>query len=220
MCVCDAILKDADYYFPILDKALYEAQQRLYHSIIANAPSSLQGNRATQADGGRNNDIDDSTINSNSMSLKSNIHFRVIEFPQTVSGTFPKPRHYGMFLAVRGTVVKVSQIRMIEHRKSFSCVKCQYSLDIFADYGQGYAIVPPTEMCNNPEAPQCKSTMYRLNEKNMVLEPNGYRRDFQEIKLQEPFEEQVLGSMTSSIVVTLEDDLIEKCEPGDDVTVM
>lgn len=176
------------------------------------------------------------------LSVKKKIHFRIIGFPYTANepyilkghslsrfprngnngneGNLPKPRHVGLFLSIRGTVVKVGQTKMIEESKVFQCVRCQLSLEVRADYEQGYAIVPP-----NLESCRCDPLKGNLNKMNRFKPVEnqscpGNRKDFQEIKLQEPLDERLAGTMTTfSILVTLEDDLVDRCQPGDDVTV-
>jgi DNA helicase MCM9 len=46
-----------------------------------------------------------------------------------------------------------------------------------------------------------------------------YRKDYQEIKLQEPVHKLAVGTVPTSMWVTLEDDLVDQCKPGDDVIV-
>lgn len=176
------------------------------------------------------------------ITVKKDVHFRIIGLPYTANepyvltrqstgrfprnanhaseGNFPKPRHFGLFLSIRGTVVKLSQTKMIERKKTFRCVRCNFHLDIQADYDQGYAIVLPhfeTCQCDPEKTKRNKTNRFQPIENK--LDPRN-RKDFQEIKLQEPFDQRFAGSMTSySMLVTLEDDLVDKCQPGDDVTI-
>ena len=53
-----------------------------------------------------------------------------------------------------------------------------------------------------------------------VLEAkSGSCRDYQEIKVQELIQNLSLGTIPRSMWVVLEDDLVDSCKPGDDVTV-
>lgn len=46
-----------------------------------------------------------------------------------------------------------------------------------------------------------------------------YCRDYQEIKLQEKVSRLAMGKIPRSIAVILEDDLVDVCKAGDDVTI-
>jgi DNA helicase MCM9 len=126
----------------------------------------------------------------------------------------PGVKDYGKFLSVQGTVIGSRQARILEYRREYRCTKCDHEFSIDADYDQYYAIqVPP--QCPNPEKP-CKSTS---------MKPVGspgcptHCKDYQEIKLQERANSLGLGIVPRSMWVTLEDDLVGSCKPGDDVTV-
>ncbi len=43
-------------------------------------------------------------------------------------------------------------------------------------------------------------------------------KDYQEIKVQEKLDVFSVGTVPRSVVVILEDDLVDSCKPGDDVT--
>jgi DNA replicative helicase MCM subunit Mcm2 (Cdc46/Mcm family) len=44
-------------------------------------------------------------------------------------------------------------------------------------------------------------------------------RDYQEIKVQELIQNLAIGTIPRSMWVVLEDDLVDSCKPGDDVTI-
>lgn len=44
-------------------------------------------------------------------------------------------------------------------------------------------------------------------------------KDYQEIKVQEKLDIFSVGSVPRSVIVILEDDLVDSCKPGDDVTI-
>lgn len=145
---------------------------------------------------------------------KRNIHFRVVGLPhcpEVHRSTMPSIKDYGKFLCIYGTVIKTSQPKVLEYQKEFRCSKCAHEFFVKADYDQYYTIrVPPK--C--PGARSCKSTNFQAVEKSPV-----YRKDFQEVKLQEPIHKLAVGTIPASLWVTLEDDLVDQCKPGDDVTV-
>lgn len=45
-------------------------------------------------------------------------------------------------------------------------------------------------------------------------------KDYQEIKVQEKLDLYSAGSLPRSIIAILEDDLVDACKPGDDVTIV
>ncbi len=53
-------------------------------------------------------------------------------------------------------------------------------------------------------------------EENSVFMP----KDYQEVKLQEKLTNLDMGAIPRSIWVIVEEDLVEKCKPGDDVVVV
>lgn len=187
--LCEAILANSTRYLPIYDTALGEAAKQLF---------TLAGEEKQ-----------------NTLTLKENIHFRVTGLPhcpEVHRSTMPRLKDYGKFLCIQGTVIKTAQPRVLEYQKEFKCNKCGHNFIIKADYDQYYSIKTPPQ-CPNPKT--CKSTSFQPVEKLIPV----FRRDYQEIKLQEPIHKLAVGTVPTSLWVTLEDDLVDKCKPGDDITV-
>ena len=44
-------------------------------------------------------------------------------------------------------------------------------------------------------------------------------KDYQEIKVQEKLDVFSVGTVPRSVIIILEDDLVDSCKPGDDVTI-
>lgn len=123
---------------------------------------------------------------------------------------------------------------MLEFEREYICTKCKYRLTVEADLEQRYIIVPP-KLCSNPES--CKGTTFALNDK---LDVARSCRDYQEVKvqvcliincvscsanfifkifLQERLSKLGTTKMPSSMWVVMEDDLVDTCKPGDNVTI-
>lgn len=188
--LCQAILANSTKYLPIYDAALVQAAKKLCTSL--------------EEEGEQTNLV-----------MKENIHFRVMglpDCPEVNRSTMPKLKDYGKFLCIQGTCIRTTQQKVLEYQKEFRCKKCEHEFFVKADYDQHYTIKTPPQ-CPNPTS--CKSTVYQPVEK---LGPT-YRKDYQEIKLQEPIHKLSVGQVPSSIWVTLEDDLVDQCKPGDDITV-
>lgn len=99
---------------------------------------------------------------------------------------------------------------MLEFQREYICLKCKHRITVEADYELKNQIVPPKkcqkEDCNSSTLSSCGD-----------LVP-GNCKDYQEIKLQETVTKLGVGCMPDSMWVTLEDDLVNSCQPGDNVT--
>ncbi|EDO42446.1 predicted protein [Nematostella vectensis] len=151
------------------------------------------------------------------MSFKPNIHVRLSNLPicpELKRSTIPKSSDMGRFLAVSGTVIRVSSIKMLEHEREFICSRCKYVFSAQADFEQFYTIPKPTSC---PSGEGCTSNKF-----NCLSEPGSNPtscRDYQEIKIQEQVQKLAVGTIPRSMWVVLEDDLVDSCKAGDDVTI-
>ncbi|GLV31794.1 Minichromosome maintenance 2 [Carabus blaptoides fortunei] len=148
-------------------------------------------------------------------SLKIRVHTRISGLPacpELHRTIFPTSHDLGSFLQLSGTVVRITTAKMLEYQRQYKCMKCKHITSIEADYEQRYILQPPRN-CTSPE--DC-------NGKNILpvksLEHDNCK-DYQEIKMQEQVSKLAIGSIPTSMWVTLEDDLVDCCKPGDDVTV-
>ncbi|CAJ1077563.1 DNA helicase MCM9 [Xyrichtys novacula] len=133
--------------------------------------------------------------------------------PELTRDTIPRSRDVGHFLSVTGTVIRTSVAKVLEYERDYMCNKCRHVFTVQADFDQHYTFVPPVS-CPNPDA--CNS--YKFACLSDGSEP-GACRDYQEIKIQEQVQRLSVGSIPRSMVVVLEDDLVDICKSGDDVTV-
>ena len=112
-----------------------------------------------------------------------------------------------------GTVTKTSLRRMLAWRKHLTCSKCRATFPLLADYDQFYEFCPPlqcpVEECGGAQFQEDKSGTSSTD-----------CRDYQEVKVQEQVGSLSLGSIPRSVWVSLEDDLVDKAKPGDDVEVI
>ncbi|KAK4021120.1 hypothetical protein OUZ56_003049 [Daphnia magna] len=187
--LCEAILSNSSKYLPLFDVALIKAAKILHKSLAVEKQMELIP--------------------------KENIHFRVTGLPhcpEVHRSTMPKLKDDGKFLCIQGTVIRTTQQRVLEYQKEFKCKKCGHEFLVKADYDQYYIIKTPPQC---PNSTKCKSTAYQPLEKSTPT----YRKDYQEIKLQEPVHKLAVGTVPTSLWVTLEDDLVDRCKPGDDIIV-
>uniref|UniRef100_A0A8C4ZH24 DNA helicase MCM9 n=1 Tax=Gadus morhua TaxID=8049 RepID=A0A8C4ZH24_GADMO len=148
--------------------------------------------------------------------LKYHFHARITGLPvcpELTRDTIPRSRDAGHFLSVNGTVIRTSITKVLEYERDYMCTKCRQVFTVNADFDQFYTFVPPTA-CPNLEG--CKSFKFACLSKGS--EPSACK-DFQEIKIQEQVQRLSVGSIPRSMVVVLEDDLVDICKSGDDVTV-
>ncbi|XP_041662029.1 DNA helicase MCM9 [Cheilinus undulatus] len=133
--------------------------------------------------------------------------------PELTRDTIPRSRDVGHFLSVTGTVIRTSVAKVLEYERDYMCNKCRHVFTVQADFDQFYTFVPPVS-CPNPDI--CNS--FKFTCLTDGSEP-GACRDYQEIKIQEQVQRLSVGSIPRSMAVVLENDLVDSCKSGDDVTV-
>ncbi|XP_014326876.1 DNA helicase MCM9 isoform X1 [Xiphophorus maculatus] len=149
-------------------------------------------------------------------SLRQIYHTRIIGLPvcpELTRHTIPRSRDVGHFLSVTGTVIRTSVAKVLEYERDYMCTKCRHVFKVQADFDQFYTFVQPVG-CPNPAA--CNS--FKFSCLSGGSEPAACR-DYQEIKIQEQVQRLSVGSIPRSLVVVLEDDLVDSCKSGDDITV-
>ncbi|XP_048000023.1 DNA helicase MCM9-like [Leguminivora glycinivorella] len=147
-------------------------------------------------------------------SLKKNVHARIFGLPvcpELHRTIFPKNVDLGCFLKVTGTIVRVTQAKMLEYQRKYVCVKCKFENCVQAEFEHRYVLKAPSR-CGNDEA-RCKSSTF--TQVNLVS--REHCKDYQEIKIQEQVNKLGIGTIPGSMWVVLEDDLVDSCKPGDDV---
>lgn len=89
---------------------------------------------------------------------------------------FPNNDQVGLFRELKGTVVRMSQIKLLEIKREFVCSKCSTTMELEADYSLMYRFDVPKN-CSKAE---CKGNFYQKN-----LEPlPQHCVNFQELKIQ------------------------------------
>lgn len=153
------------------------------------------------------------------MSRKKFIHPRLVRPPlcesvckRNVSSI--RSSDVGVIIQVRGTVIRTGQIKMLESERQYSCDKCAHVFRVLADMDQYNGSLAVPTSCTSERAKPCKSTTFTVVEGTRVC------RDYQEIKIQEQLSLLNVGSIPRSMMVVLEDDLVDRCKPGDDVVVV
>ncbi|XP_071525523.1 uncharacterized protein [Panulirus ornatus] len=150
------------------------------------------------------------------LSIKANIHARITGLPtcpELFRHAVPRTCDVGRLLCVSGTVVRTTAAKMLEYQKEFICTKCRHVFTVKSDHDQYYQLNKPNR-CPNPG--ECYSNNF--NPLGVSSHPL-HTKDYQEIKIQEQVQKLVVGTIPRSLWVTLEDDLVDSCKPGDDVLI-
>lgn len=137
---------------------------------------------------------------------------RILNFSPLTALRSLKGASVGTFVAVQGTIVRVSTIRQQIVSMQFQCGRCGESqLIAFSDYKYSTPTSCPTDRCRSRNFTPLRSTAETV--------------DWQRIRIQElqqreqdgaPFEE---GRIPRTIDAELFSDLIDSCVPGDIATV-
>ncbi|XP_067368767.1 DNA helicase MCM8 isoform X1 [Channa argus] len=117
---------------------------------------------------------------------------------------------FGRLVCVRGTVVRVSNIRPFCSRMAFRCLTCSHTQSLPLQHGK-YAT--PTK-CIQPD---CRSRSFTPSRSS----PLTHTVDWQIIKVQELMggEQRETGRIPRTVECHLTSDLCDSCVPGDTVTV-
>ncbi|XP_059150821.1 DNA helicase MCM9-like [Physella acuta] len=150
------------------------------------------------------------------MTVKKKVHVRVMSLPvcpELSRTSLPRTADVGNFLAVTGTVIRTTLIRVLEHEREYICSKCRTVTSAKADFEQFYSLSKPT-VCSNDACGG--NNLVPLGDR--ATGPNMCR-NYQEIKIQEQVQRLSMGTIPRSMWVVLEDDLVDSCKAGDDVTI-
>ncbi|XP_032130823.1 DNA helicase MCM9 isoform X1 [Sapajus apella] len=151
------------------------------------------------------------------VSMKQNLHARISGLPvcpELVREHIPKTKDVGHFLSVTGTVIRTSLVKVLEFERDYMCNKCKYVFMVKADFEQYYTFCRPSSC---PSLESCDSSKFTCLS-NLSSSP-ARCRDYQEIKIQEQVQRLSVGSIPRSMKVILEDDLVDSCKSGDDLTI-
>ncbi|XP_037376206.1 DNA helicase MCM9 isoform X1 [Talpa occidentalis] len=150
-------------------------------------------------------------------SLKQNLHARISGLPvcpELVREHIPKTKDVGHFLSVTGTVIQTSLVKVLEFERDYMCNKCKHVFVVKADFEQYYTFCRPSSC---PSLESCDSSKFTCLS---GLSSSATKcRDYQEIKIQEQVQRLSVGSIPRSMKVILEDDLVDNCKSGDDLTI-
>ncbi|XP_033127245.1 DNA helicase MCM9-like isoform X3 [Anneissia japonica] len=210
-------LDEENDHFPVYIDAmtLFENNMRLSELILQNPLQGLPVIDSALKTVARN--IFKNSPIKDRMILKMNLHARMTSLPvcpELMRIILPKNCDIGKFVSISGTVIRGGAIKLLEFEKDFMCSRCRTVFTVQADFEQFYRDCKP-EGCPFEEG--CGSMQFTcLNDSSTG--PTRCR-DYQEIKIQEQVQKLAVGTIPRSMWVVLEDDLVDTCKAGDDVTV-
>ncbi|TYZ69289.1 hypothetical protein PybrP1_000124 [[Pythium] brassicae (nom. inval.)] len=119
-------------------------------------------------------------------------------------------------IQIAGTVVRTGMIKMQETSREYQCssTRCGYRFLVKSDPEQGNILELPKVCPSETSGKPCKSTQFDVVEHSRVVS------DHQVIKIQEQVSRLGVGSIPRSILVVLEDDLVDSVKAGDHVVVV
>jgi len=235
------LLRHPAVLLPLLEDAIVDAQREMmkrvdtfYQIYNANninndaASNNTSTSNSNDVDNDINIDIDDNASNRNQKSNATvkgengtRVHARLVHLPPHSSNCKPSlssltSHDVGAVLQLSGTVTRVSKIQMYESQRAFKCDEkkgCGASFVVKADLQcSNNALVHPTRCPTQA----CKSKSFK------AIPDINNRSDYQEIKVQESMSQKNsrTGAIPRALLIKLQHDLVDKCQPGDDVVVV
>ncbi len=193
------ILKFPNTLVPILEKAIVEAQKELLKELKDTTTENLSA-KGEQG---------------------SRVHARIFHLPPTCSRTSVayEATDVGKIVQLSGTVVRTSPVQMYESARTYKCCGkngCGKTFVQSADLEQKNNAMMAPETC-----PLYVSTNQKCSGTNLKPTKDGsVHTDYQEIKIQEAASKLGVGSMPRSLLIKLQHDLVDTCQPGDEVVVV
>lgn len=106
---------------------------------------------------------------------------------------------------------------MVETSRMYQCMKCGSFVTAEYDREQYNTIPKPLSCKPSEDGESCGSKKFKVVAQEADF-PSSCK-DYQEIKVQEQVNKLAVGTIPRSISVILEDDLVDSCKAGDDVTI-
>ncbi|XP_038995906.1 probable DNA helicase MCM9 [Hibiscus syriacus] len=145
--------------------------------------------------------------------VRFNVCGSPLEFPET----FPRigcvrVKHRGILLTLKGTVIRSGAVKMYEGERTYQCKKCKHMFPLYPELETRNKITLPS-VCPSQRSNPCEGSKFICVENTTVC------HDYQEIKIQESTQVLGVGVIPRSILVILQDDLVDIVKAGDDVIV-
>lgn len=225
-------LRYPDTLFELLEDSTVQARQVLRRRMEVAIQSSLDKMKRQKSDMSIKNEVYKKEANNMMQMLKAlqhtkswyaprPLHARLVHLPPHVQ--FCKPTlssissaDVGTVVQICGTCVRTGPVRRMETIRTYRCLGkgCGHEFSVNADFGTTNNALPQPIVCPH-EGGECRSTSF-------AAVPDGSEHaDYQEMKVQESASAlNRVGSVPRSMLIKLGDDLVDKCNPGDEVVVV
>lgn len=142
--------------------------------------------------------------------LMPRIHCRITNYEPVTPLKHLKANYYGKFVSVKGTVVRVSNIKPLCRQLAFECLNCGHIQGVILPDGK---FIIPTSC----PAHECRSRSFAPRRSHSLTETI----DWQTIRVQEIMndDQRESGRIPRTVDCELTHDLVDSCVPGDMVSV-
>ena len=192
------VLRYPTTLLPLLEKAIVHAQAQLF-----------------------DNDLEiGGTVKGDTSVSMTRVHARLVHLPPTCtksSLSHLEAADVGKIWQVQGTVVRAAIVQMYESARSYKCTGkngCGRTFCVEADLEQCHNALVKPDLCplTAERGEPCQG-----NDLSVV---GSMHTDYQEIKIQEAASRIGMGHIPRSLLVKLQHDLVDTCQPGDQVVIV
>jgi len=168
--------------------------------------------------------------NTSGTAAATRVHARLVHLPPycfQTSLAAMDAQDVGKIVQVTGTVVRTTPIQMYESARTYRCCGtkngCGRTFTIHADMELRNNNLQPPSRCIllGTDGRKCTGTNIQpVNGGGNGPNSGSVHTDYQEIKIQEAASRIGIGSIPKSLLIKLQHDLVDTCQPGDEVVVV
>jgi DNA replicative helicase MCM subunit Mcm2 (Cdc46/Mcm family) len=213
---------------PLLEDAIVAAQREMIKRIdifydIFN--QRTDGNTDVNTNTNTNNNPPVQKSNASVKGEKgTRVHARLVNLPPHSTNCKPSlssltSRDVGKILQLSGTVTRASTVQMYESQRAFKCN------DKKKGCGASFVVKADLQCHNNALCHPSRCPTQGCKSKSFAIVEDAHhhnRSDYQEIKVQESVSQKNgrTGAIPRALLIKLQHDLVDSCQPGDDVVVV
>ena len=213
---------------PLLEDAIVAAQREMIKRIdifydIFN--QRTDGNADVNTNTNTNNNPPVQKSNASVKGEKgTRVHARLVNLPPHSTNCKPSlssltSRDVGKILQLSGTVTRASTVQMYESQRAFKCN------DKKKGCGASFVVKADLQCHNNALCHPSRCPTQGCKSKSFAIVEDAHhhnRSDYQEIKVQESVSQKNgrTGAIPRALLIKLQHDLVDSCQPGDDVVVV
>lgn len=229
-------LRYPDTLLELLEDSTVDARRVLRRRMEVALEASLVKMKRTKSDMSIKNEVYKKEVNNMTQLLKAlrhtsewydprPLHARLVHLPPHMQCCKPtlssiSSSDVGTVVQICGTCVRTGPVRMMEIVRTYKCLGrgCGHEFSVQADFGTTNNALPQPIVCPlskmDCEEP-CTSTSFA------IVSSQSQHADYQEMKVQESASAlNRVGSVPRSILIKLSHDLVDGCNPGDEVVVV